>query len=102
MKKTIVVFALIGLLGMGACNHNGTNKENTESPAGDRSKPENGGVKVNINDLSTKKDVVCGMDINDAQSIGDTTFYDGKMYGFCSSECKDSFLVDPQRYLANK
>jgi len=31
--------------------------------------------------------------------IGDTATYEGKIYGFCSSGCKDEFLKTPTQYL---
>jgi YHS domain-containing protein len=32
--------------------------------------------------------------------LEDTTTYKGKLYGFCSKECKDAFLADPAGYTA--
>lgn len=49
--------------------------------------------------LATEKDPVCGMDLK-AGSIADTAIYNGKLYGFCSEECKSEFKADPQKYLA--
>jgi YHS domain-containing protein len=31
--------------------------------------------------------------------IADTTTYEGKIYGFCASECKAEFLKEPSKYL---
>lgn len=47
-----------------------------------------------------EKDYACGMPVT--AGISDTTHYDGKAYGFCSTECKDEFLKDPKKYLATK
>jgi YHS domain-containing protein len=36
------------------------------------------------------KDLVCGMDI-DHERAGATYYYNGHIYYFCSSECRDRF-----------
>ena len=44
------------------------------------------------------KDLSCGMPLT--AGVEDTVHYKGKLYGFCSKECKDAFLKDPASYLA--
>ena len=46
------------------------------------------------------KDLNCGMPIS--AGIGDTAHYKGKIYGFCSTECKDDFLKNPAAHLVAK
>ena len=46
------------------------------------------------------KDYACGMPVR--AGISDTCQYEGKAYGFCSTECKNEFLKDPKKYLATK
>jgi Cu+-exporting ATPase len=43
------------------------------------------------------KDLVCGMEIEEAKS-GATYDYEGRTYYFCAPECKDQFidLMSPQ------
>ena len=53
----------------------------------------------NITFASTK-DLNCGMPLS--AGIGDTAHYKGKIYGFCSTECKDDFLKNPSAHLASK
>lgn len=53
----------------------------------------------NITFASTK-DLNCGMPLS--AGIGDTAHYKGKIYGFCSTECKDDFLKNPSAHLAAK
>lgn len=50
---------------------------------------------------STKavKDVVCGMDVEPAQTPHHTS-HDGHEFHFCSVGCKTKFEADPERYLA--
>lgn len=45
-----------------------------------------------------KKDYSCGMPVS--AGISDTCHYKGKAYGFCSKECKEEFLKDPDKVLA--
>jgi YHS domain-containing protein len=44
--------------------------------------------------FAVNKDLVCGMPLS--AEIGDTAYYKNKLYGFCSKECKDSFLKNPE------
>ena len=46
------------------------------------------------------KDYACGMPVS--AGISDTCHFEGKAYGFCSTECKNEFLKDPKKYLATK
>ncbi len=76
----------------------------TEKPAKIEETPE--AVQEEVMDittdmLTTNVDVVCGMDLTE-HGIKDTTVYEGQLYGFCSQECKEKFLEDPQKYLAEK
>ena len=43
--------------------------------------------------IDNKKDPSCGMPMS--SGIEDTVHYAGKVYGFCSSECKQEFLKNP-------
>ena len=45
-----------------------------------------------------EKDPACGMPLK--AGLEDTTTYKGKLYGFCSKECKEAFLKEPATYLA--
>jgi YHS domain-containing protein len=47
------------------------------------------------------KDLTCGMPLK-AGGVADTAHYNGKLYGFCSKECKDEFEKNPAAYLAKK
>lgn len=44
-----------------------------------------------------EKDVVCGMQVDPAQSAG-TSQYNGKAYYFCSTGCKAKFDANPAQY----
>lgn len=46
------------------------------------------------------KDLTCGMPLT--AGVMDTAHYKGKLYGFCSKECKNEFLKNPAAYLVAK
>ncbi len=44
-----------------------------------------------------KKDIVCGMDVKDDTEF--TTLHGGKKMYFCSHECQQKFIHEPDKYL---
>jgi YHS domain-containing protein len=52
-------------------------------------------VKFTAAMVDNKRDPSCGMPVS--AGIGDTAHYKGKVLGFCSKECKDEFLKDPEK-----
>lgn len=92
--KRILFWAACGLIIFNSC-HQKTPMETNPVPV-----TEAKGKSIQLTDLATDKDVVCGM-VLEGQSIADTALYEGKMYGFCASECKAEFLKNPQSYLAH-
>lgn len=48
--------------------------------------------------VNNTKDPACGMPVT--AGIGDTAHYNGKVLGFCSTECKTSFKKDPAALIA--
>ena len=55
-------------------------------------------VKISAAMVDNKRDPSCGMPVS--AGIGDTAHYKGKVLGFCSKECKDEFLKDPEKNIA--
>lgn len=53
--------------------------------------------RVVVKDLALDHDAVCGMKVDPSWS--DTAHYQGKIYGFCSQSCKETFAENPQSYL---
>lgn len=49
---------------------------------------------------ANKIDFYCKMDIT-KYGVSDTVTYKGNLYGFCSSMCKQEFMMKPEEYLAN-
>lgn len=50
--------------------------------------------------FENKRDFICNMPIT--AGVADTAQYNGKIYGFCSTGCKDEFKKNPASYLATK
>jgi YHS domain-containing protein len=48
--------------------------------------------------VDNKKDPSCGMPVT--AGISDTSHYKNKVLGFCSKECKDEFLKNPDANIA--
>jgi Cu+-exporting ATPase len=44
------------------------------------------------------KDFVCGMQVKEAEAAG-SSLYKGQKYYFCSSQCKQRFDEDPEKYI---
>lgn len=61
-------------------------------------KPDNAGGLTDVKAVNDK-DPVCGM--STAVHMKDTLSYEGRLYGFCSSNCKDEFKKDPKKYVKN-
>ena len=94
MKK---IFGIIIIAAFISCNQ--TNKAVPEKKMEDMPKDS---AKNNLAklDYASKKDLSCGMPIS--AGLSDTATYKGKLYGFCSAECKADFLKDPEAHLAAK
>ncbi len=75
---------------LASCNFS---KQENETPK------EKEAFKFTAAQLSTTKDYVCGMDLDEDEMIADTMLFEGKIYGFCHPGCKEEFAKDPQSYL---
>jgi YHS domain-containing protein len=54
-------------------------------------------VRFEREEKSMAKDPVCGMDVNDRDAKA-TAQHGGKSYNFCSTQCRDQFQQNPDRY----
>ena len=96
MKK-VMFYALTALgITLGACNPKAAAPK-VEDKMATESKP----LNIKLSDLATPKDLNCEMKLEEG-AIADTATYQGKIYGFCSSECKAEFLKNPEAQLAKK
>jgi YHS domain-containing protein len=92
----IYTFTLLVLVGIFfSCNQ----KPNPETTSVAINKSDSGQKKFTVSMVDNKKDPSCGMPLT--AGIEDTLHYDGKVYGFCSDECKQIFLKDPKTLAKN-
>lgn len=69
-------------------------KKEEQQASADISKP-----AVDKIEKATLKDLACGMELT-ADEVKATYTYKGKEYSFCSEVCKDKFVNDPEKFLA--
>lgn len=104
IKNTFLFhFLLISVLAITACHQNPKSVESDDAGTAatdsmviktDSSKP-----KFTVAMVDNKKDPNCGMPVT--AGIADTVHYKGKVYGFCSDECRDAFLKNPDALVKN-
>jgi YHS domain-containing protein len=98
MKKYFVPAALLVLFSCHqADNKTAASAAKTDTTAASQ---ETDGVLASLKNLpfAYNRDPSCGMPLK--AGLEDTTTYKGKLYGFCSKDCKDAFLKDPAGYTA--
>lgn len=91
------LFAFVLLLTLASCGGTAEPEHHmdTTSPNG---KP---GINIAPSELTTTIDPICNMNLANSK-IADTAHYNGGIYAFCSSSCKDDFKADPEKYLGSK
>jgi YHS domain-containing protein len=96
LQTTLVFSVMLIMLAMGSACKQKPNTEMTSIPVrvADSTKP-----KFKAAMVDNKKDPSCGMPVT--AGIEDTVHYDGKIYGFCSEECKNAFLKNPVAMVKN-
>ena len=87
-------FCLVVLIAAGSSCHSAQNPTGV-SPAivQTASEPDSTKPKFTVAMVDNKQDPSCGMPLT--AGIGDTVHFKGKVYGFCSDECKQIFLKNP-------
>jgi len=85
-----------------ACNQKPSSEETDAAAKGTDSmmiRTDTAKVKFTTAMVDNRKDPNCGMPVT--AGIEDTVHYNGKVYGFCSEECKDAFLKNPVELAKN-
>ena len=54
-------------------------------------------INLTVDQLDVKIDPVCQMT---KFEVADTMTYQGKLYGFCNTGCKDEFKAEPEKFLS--
>ena len=88
-----IMLALVGIFF--SCNQ----KPGAETTSVAINKSDSVQKKFTASMVDNKKDPSCGMPLT--AGIEDTVHYNGKVYGFCSDECKQIFLKDPKTLAKN-
>lgn len=96
MKKLFFAFSVVLTIFLPSCNSktNQTGEHDINSPS-----PHQKEHQVPLSQLAAGTDLVCGMPLEEG-GIADTILHEGKIYGFCASECKAEFSKDPVAYLS--
>jgi YHS domain-containing protein len=95
-------FLLISMMALAACHQNPQSEENADLNVSSDTmvvKTDNSKPKFTAAMVDNKKDPNCGMPVT--AGIADTVHYKGKVYGFCSDECRDAFLKNPDALAKN-
>lgn len=89
LKQLIIATAALSIFA--ACaGGEGSNPMNADS--------DKAGLSITPDQLVSTIDPVCKMDMASFK-ITDTAHYEGNVYAFCSSHCKDMFKEEPVKYL---
>lgn len=91
-------FILLSSVLLFSCEH--PKVENVQLAALEAPQEVNLKNSIKESQLALKKDPVCGMPAY--KYLKDTALYKGKIYGFCSSGCKNKFKETPENYTAPK
>ncbi len=65
-----------------------------------KSKMVESNINVDFGKVENEVDPICNM--KTSEHVSDTAKYNNKVYGFCSSYCKDEFKKDPKKYVKNE
>lgn len=95
MKFTKLLFLCISALVLHSCGDSFKGETKSTAPAPKKT------VSIPVASLAAKTDVVCGMQLKQGE-IGDTANYQGKVYGFCGTGCKEEFVKAPTQYLTQQ
>lgn len=92
MKRNF--FSAIIVLSLFGCKDNGEKQSQDSGKKPDMITMESKAAKRDFSQVkfAMDKDTICGMPLS--AGISDTANVDGKIYGFCSPECKEAFLTE--------
>lgn len=97
MKKILLIAGIAVVL---SCNKKEAKAHPHDHPQAMETEDSYKNPKNPLNKLTyaSKTDLSCKMDITKYE-VTDTVTYKGKLYGFCSTVCKDDFMKKPDEYL---
>lgn len=94
MKQVMRLFFAVSVLSIAACQQPSDKRvtNDTAITAKQFQKPDNKFAGIQF---ASKKDTSCGMPLS--AGLEDTVQLNGKVYGFCSKECKADFVAKLQK-----
>jgi YHS domain-containing protein len=95
------LFHIVSLIGLTACHSYSSEEASISSKANAApviNRAANAAANLKNLKFDYAKDPACGMPLK--AGLEDSTQYKGKLYGFCSKECKESFMKSPESFLA--
>lgn len=104
MKKIIAIAILFAVVT--GCNQGNTETVDKKPEAAENkmdnmmAKKDSSAADLSKLDFAYRYDYSCGMPVS--AGVSDTANYKGKLYGFCSPECKADFLSKPEEYISKK
>ena len=94
MKKIVLLAAMIFIAVVSCKNEN--QNQNLEVKVADEHN-HSATKKLDVK-VDNRLDPICEMETTG--HLSDTIHYNGKIYGFCSSGCKEEFAKNPEQYLS--
>ena len=92
MKNILFAVIFFGGIIITSCNNQPKEDKSTEAIAATTTDTV---IKFTAAMVDNKRDPSCGMPV--AAGIEDTVHYKGKILGFCSQDCKNDFLKNPEK-----
>jgi YHS domain-containing protein len=84
------IIPILAIVLFASCSSNEKKPEHLAAPTTTQNS-ESKLIKIDPKLLAMQTDTVCGMDLK--YGVADTLTADGKIYGFCSSSCKNEFVA---------
>lgn len=92
MKRILFPLPLSILIMIISCNQPNQQVQNSAAQQAETIKPDKvEKINIAISQLASHNDPFCGMPLSQ-KFMEDTDMLNGKIYGFCSSECKDEYI----------
>ena len=88
----VILFSLATGMILSSCGDSFKGETKSQAPAPKKT------IQIAVASLAIKSDPVCGMNLKQGE-VADTALYQGKVYGFCGTGCKDEFVKAPSQYL---
>jgi YHS domain-containing protein len=94
----VIVILALGVLFAVGCQRNAGQPAQQAKTETQQSQATTEETEADTSAASTQAvDPVCGMTVSKDTEY--TAEYDGQMYYFCSKECRDQFMADPEKYV---